>query len=292
MNTLKVYDVRVLPGDASFLLDDGKTAILYDAGFGFTGYGIAENIRKMIGSRQLDYIFLTHSHYDHVLGSAAICRVFPEAKVVASARTAYVFTRPGALAVMKDLDDKYAQRCGETPCAFLGSELHVDIVVSDGDVVEAGDMKFEVVELPGHTFCSIGFYLQGQEMLLACESLGVYNGGDVIVPSVLVGCKAALSSIERVCKMKIRKILMPHYGMLTDEETAFYLQNCYRATENCISFVYDRLQAGKSNEEIIADFFAEFRKGTVCDKYPLDAATLNTNIMINLVRKELLGQST
>ena len=53
MNTLKIYDVRVLPGDASFLLVDGKTAILYDAGFGFTGYGIAENIRKIIGSRQV-----------------------------------------------------------------------------------------------------------------------------------------------------------------------------------------------------------------------------------------------
>ena len=41
---IKVYDVRVLPGDSAFLLDNGETSILYDSGFGFTGERIAENI--------------------------------------------------------------------------------------------------------------------------------------------------------------------------------------------------------------------------------------------------------
>ena len=42
---IKITDVRCLKGDAAFLLDDGKTSILYDTGFGFTGYKIAENIK-------------------------------------------------------------------------------------------------------------------------------------------------------------------------------------------------------------------------------------------------------
>ena len=67
MTPITITDVRVFPGDCAFLLDDGKTAVLYDTGFAFTGSRIAENIRKVLGERQLDYILLTHSHYDHVL---------------------------------------------------------------------------------------------------------------------------------------------------------------------------------------------------------------------------------
>ena len=76
---IKVTDVRCQKGDAAFLIDDGKTSILYDTGFGFTGYAVAEIIKKILGERPLDYIFLTHSHDDHALGSAYILRHFPNA---------------------------------------------------------------------------------------------------------------------------------------------------------------------------------------------------------------------
>lgn len=36
MGDLAITDVRTLPGDSGFLIDDGKTAVLYDTGFGFT----------------------------------------------------------------------------------------------------------------------------------------------------------------------------------------------------------------------------------------------------------------
>ena len=70
MANIKITDVRSLPGDSAFLVDDGKTSILYDTGFAFTGNKVAENIKKELLSRQLDYIFLTHSHYG---GSGRIC---------------------------------------------------------------------------------------------------------------------------------------------------------------------------------------------------------------------------
>ena len=86
MKTLKITDVRAVPGDSAFLIDDGKTAILYDSGFAFTGYQVANNIKKELGERKLDYIFLTHSHYDHALGSVYALQYWPDAKVVAGVR--------------------------------------------------------------------------------------------------------------------------------------------------------------------------------------------------------------
>ena len=86
--------------------------------------------------------FLTHSHYDHALGSAYILRYYPDAKVVAGEHTAQVFQRDGAKRIMKDLDTKHAATCGVTDYPFLGDELRVDIRVQDGDIVKAGDMEF------------------------------------------------------------------------------------------------------------------------------------------------------
>ena len=91
---LKITDVRAHPGDSAFLVDDGVTSVLYDTGFAFTGYAIADNIRKVLGERQLDYIFLTHSHYDHALGSAYICARYPDVKVVAGEYAVKIFAKP------------------------------------------------------------------------------------------------------------------------------------------------------------------------------------------------------
>ena len=57
MHNIKITDVRSVPGDSAFLIDDGKTAIMYDSGFAFTGYAVAENIRKVLGDRPLITFF-------------------------------------------------------------------------------------------------------------------------------------------------------------------------------------------------------------------------------------------
>lgn len=290
MTDIKILDMRVQPGDAAFLIDDGKTTVLYDTGFGFTGFGVAENIKKYLGERKLDYIFLTHSHYDHALGCAYVLRVFPEAKVVAGHHTAEVFRRPGAKAVMKDLDAKHAAVCGVTEYEFLGDELRVDTEVGDGDTVQAGDMAFEVLWLPGHTNCSIGFYLREKALLLSTESIGVYDGEKLILPAVLVGCKAAMESVDRVCSMKIEHIVLPHLGLQDREHTQYYLSHCKIALQKTIDYILTRLQMGKTNEEIVEEYVSAFWHGTVRVKYPINALKLNTNIMINLVRKELFEE--
>ena len=283
-NILKVVDMCIEPGDSAFLLDDGKTAILYDTGFGFTGFRMAEKIKSYLGERTLDYIFLTHSHYDHALGSAYILRTFPNAKVVASQYAAYVFTRPGAKAVMKDLDARHAARCGVSDYPFLGDELRVDIAVEDGDVVQAGDLRFEILSLPGHTKCCIGFYLAEQKLFLSCESLCVYVGNEQLRPAVLVGFDLCLQSIEKVSKLDIEAVVAPHYGLLTAQESRFYLENGAKAVLDMQSFILRQIQAGLTNEEIAGNI-AKTRSEFAQSLYPKDAAALNTNIMINLLRK-------
>ena len=284
---LKITDVRSQKGDASFLIDDGKTSVLYDTGFGFTGEDIVKNVKAVLGNRALDFIFLTHSHYDHALGSANVLRHYPNAKVVAGKYAASIFERDGAKRTMKQLDENFAKKCGVTNYEFLGDELRVDIAVDEGDVISAGDMVFKVINLPGHTRCCVGFYCEKQGLLLANETLGVYDGEKTIMPLFLVSYADTLNSIEKVKNLKVKNVVAPHFGLLNETQTKFYLNSIKNATTEMAQEMLNSIKKGHTDEEIIEEFKSKFWHGYMKEIYPIDAITLNTSIMIKLLRNEL-----
>lgn len=288
METINILDMRAHPGDSAFLVDDGKTAILYDSGFAFTGYRVAENIKAYLGDRALDYIFLTHSHYDHALGSVYARRYWPNVQVVAGEYAAKIFAKASARAVMRDLDRKFAVQCGVEQYEDLIDELRVDIPVADGETVQAGDLAFTAVALPGHTKCSVGYYCAQHRLLLSSETIGVYDGAGGVVPSYLVGYQMALDSIARVETLAIDYILVPHYGLLDKEQTASYLRIARRSAVETAREITDRLKNGEERSAIIAFFKEKFYHGYIKTIYPIDAMELNTGITIDLLERELL----
>lgn len=286
MKDIKITDVRAVPGDSAFLIDDGKTAILYDTGFAFTGYAIAEKIRKALGDRPLDYIFLTHSHYDHALGSAYVAKVYPSVKVVAGKHAAKVFCKPSARAVMRELDRKVAEKYGVHEYEDWIDALKVDIAVKDRDIISCGDLRFTVIGLPGHTKCSVGFYLAENRLLLGTETLGVYFGDDTYLPSYLVGYQMALDSFQRAKQLDIDSILLPHYGVVGKAEATEYLEKAEAVSIATAQVIKEQLLSGRSHEEVAVYLEEMLYSDNVAPTYPVDAFHLNTDIMIELVRKE------
>lgn len=285
---LKITDVRSHPGDSAFLIDDGTTSVLYDTGFAFTGYAVADNIGKILGERSLDYIFLTHSHYDHAAGSAYVCARYPDVKVVAGEYAVKIFAKPTARAVMRDLDRKFAEKCGVHEYEDLIDALRVDIPVKDGDTVRAGSMEFTAVDLPGHTKCSVGYYLKSEKLLLSTETLGVYDGDALVVPSYLVGYGMALDSIAKVEKLGVEKIVLPHYGLLDESKTEFYLSEGRKNAVDAAEKIAEILKNGGSCGDAARYFRDRFYRGNVPAIYPEDAMELNTGIMVKLIERELV----
>lgn len=289
MGKINITDVRVHPGDSAFLIDNGTTAILYDSGFAFTGFKVAEKIKNILEERKLDYIFLTHSHYDHALGAAYALKFWPDAKVVAGEYASKIFAKPTAKAVMRDLDRKIAKQCNATDYEDLIDDLRVDIAVKDGDKIMAGDLEFIAIDLPGHTKCSVGYYCPKEKLLLSCETIGVYNGDDDVVPSYLVGYDMSLKSIEKVQALDIENILIPHYGLLDLKKTKIYLNKAKESAVSVAEEIVSMLKDNKTKEEITARFKERFYYGYIKEIYPIDAMELNTGIMIDLLKREFLG---
>ena len=287
---ITVTNVKANPGDSAFLIESETGAVLCDTGFAFTGEQIAQNIRAKLSGKPLDMILLTHSHYDHVLGAPYIKKHYPDCKIVAGEYAGKIFAKPTARAVMRDLDRKFANKCGVFDYDDLIDELCADVTVNDGDTVECKDMTFRVIALPGHTKCSVAYYLEEAKLLLSTETIGVFDGESTVVPSYLVGYDMTLKSIERARTIDIDKMLVPHMGVIDRDTAAFYLDEAKRSAEDTCREIITLLKNGKTHDDAVEYFKNKFYHGKIAEAYPIDAMMLNTNIMVSLIEKELMSR--
>ncbi len=59
-----------------------------------------------------------------------------------------------------------------------------------------------------------GNYLAENKLLLGSETLGVYGGPGIVLPSYLIGYEITRQSIDKAENMEIETILIPHCGLL------------------------------------------------------------------------------
>lgn len=93
-----------------------------------------------IGNADLEYILLTHGHFDHIGGVKEIKEKF------------------GAKVVISSQDEPMLSSGKLSLAAFCGgvqNNTSADILVKDGDVIELGKTSIKVMATPGHTKGSV-----------------------------------------------------------------------------------------------------------------------------------------
>ena len=175
-----IRDVTGGPGGMSLLVKGAEKNLLHDCGMACFNKELITNIEQEIGEGVLDYIALSHSHYDHMGALPYLLERWPDVQVCASEKTAEVFRRPGAVNMIESMGKSAAEFYGKNPEDVKASNLRVDIVLENGDVINLGDEKLLCFETRGHTDCSMSFLLQPQGILFASESTGVMETSDRI----------------------------------------------------------------------------------------------------------------
>ena len=119
----------------------------------------AEFLLEMIKNQQykLIKIFLTHGHFDHILGIEGIKKAYPDVPVV----------------IGKNDEDILATPAANLSMMFSGNPvaLKADETVNDHDVVEILGTKVKCIEVPGHTKGGMCFYFEENKMLFAGDTL-------------------------------------------------------------------------------------------------------------------------
>lgn len=286
---MQVTKVSPLPGSACILISTQQKAALVDSGFSFCADKMIENIKSVLGSRPLDYILLTHSHYDHASGSGRCRLAYKDVKVAASEYAAKILSKPSALSVICEMNESAAKYYGAENPEDKPGDLSVDMVLREGDVIDMGDVTLRVMEAQGHTKCCISFYVPQNKTLISCETLGACSKEQSVAPGFLVSYEMSVNYMKRVIDMDIEGLLVSHFGVLRGNSCREFLNRALRSAEQLKDLIINDHLSGKTHSEIIEHYKEVFYNEELQKIQPLSAFYLNANHLVPMVIKELLG---
>lgn len=194
--------------DEYAILGGGMTYIVPDVMAQIKAAGIeVEKIRRLV---------LHHSHFDHVGIAPFLKQQWPWIKITASVRAKQLLAQEDVVAGIVGLNQMMLPKKDEL--AYLCESLDiktiwVDETVAQGDVLGCGDLDFEIIDVPGHSSCSMAIYIPREKVLSASDSAGIIYG-DMVFAAANSNFDLYQESLEKMAEYEVAIHLFEHYGAL------------------------------------------------------------------------------
>ncbi len=201
------------PSDAaSYLVSLGDKAALIDAGSGRGLAQLRKNIAECLGPHvQLEYLLLTHCHFDHTGGALAV-------------RDEY-----GCRIVAHELDAIYLESGDNrvTAASWYGARLErftIDIKLQGQESkLTIGNGAVTAIHCPGHSPGSVVYTtdIDGQLILFGQDVHGPIHS------DLLSDEKQYLASLAKLLNLKADLLLEGHFGVIeTKQEVREFIESC------------------------------------------------------------------
>ncbi len=145
-----------LGANVYLILNEKKSLIDVGGDFNF----IERAISKYVDLRDLDYIILTHTHFDHASATKDLRDV------------------SGAEVMLHEKEYEFA-RLQNFSSSFFGVNFppfEADRLLNEGDEINLGKLKLKVIHTPGHTPGSICLYDEDEKIMFTGDTV-FPNGG-------------------------------------------------------------------------------------------------------------------
>ncbi len=281
-----IYRVTAGQGGEALLIVGSEKTALIDCGMGYCWEKLLVNMETRLGERSLDYIVLSHTHYDHIGALPYIKNRYKDAVVVGAEHGAGVLEKPNALKLIKYLGEKAGELYSGKPIELITENMKIERIVYEGNKIELGDRSLLVLETPGHTNCSLSFFMEPDRVLFASESTGILANPNFVHTAILKSYNDSICSGEK-CKTLIAKtIILPHYGMLPVEYNDQYWEQFVKDSEHKKEFILDLYKKGLTLEEMTEEYSKKYWSELREQEQPKPAFLLNAKNIIQVIIKE------
>ena len=213
-----------------------------------------DRIKKIKQNIKIDYLIINHMEPDHSGGVVALCREFPEIKVVGNAKTADMLK------------------------GYYGLEKNV-VVVADGDCIDLGGKTLQFHLTPMiHWPETMMTYLVEDKMLFAGDAFGCFgalNGGIVDTEMDTSGYYPEMtryySNIVAKYGLFVQKALAKFADVLVDYICSTHGPVWHDELKKVIG-VYDKLSRGESEDGVVIAYASMYG---------------NTEEMVDVVARQL-----
>jgi len=223
------------PAYPAYLIRGDEKNLLIDAGINLFGPLYLQSIGDILGSiNRLDYIFITHSHYDHLGALPYLKRMIPGVKIGGFNTIVDLLKKESVLERMNSLSEiqreVFREITGEEDVRITPVEF--DHLLRDGDKFDLGGITCEIYETPGHTRDCLSYFIPELGALFPGEIVGVpdWQTGNEIQVEFLSSYDDYLESIGKLTKLEPELIGMAHGWYFTGEDAINFLEKSYDET--------------------------------------------------------------
>ena len=186
---------------AIYLVHFADSAALIDAGSGRASDRVLLNIEAAgVLPEQVQYLLLTHCHYDHTGGAAAFRQRFGWRVAIHSLEATALETGDNKLSAASWYGDHLA-RCP------------VDVRLADGDRIRLAEREIQVIHIPGHSPGSLAYLVEseGKRVLFAQDVHGPIH------PALLSNRTDYQASLRKLQALQADILCEGHYGVFVGQ---------------------------------------------------------------------------
>jgi len=273
-----------------YLFKGESEGAIFEGGTGSMGPLVRQQARQLgIGDDFVKQVVITHAHPDHVMAVPLLREIFPAVTVLASETAAKTLAAEKAISFFCQVDDALTNslmkaqviREEHRPSPFPDKQIAVDRTLKEGDGVAVGSgVRFEVLETPGHSDCSLSFFEPVGKTLLISDASGYYlPEHDCWWPNYFTGYEAYLGSMRRLAALHAETLCLSHNAAIKGaDDVVSYFERAISATEQYHERIIQEHQAGKTVRQIAEELGAEVYEKT--QLLPLDFFQKNCGLLV------------
>jgi len=277
-----------------YLLKGGDEYALLGGGM---AYIVPDLIRQLeeyeIDESRIKRIIILHSHFDHCGIVPFFKKRLPHVKITASARAKELLAARKIIDSIEFLNQVLIMKYGiedkakELDLSFTG--VDIEEVVKDGEILPCGNLSMEIIEVPGHSSCSVAVYVREEKAMFASDAGGV-PFGDRVFTAANSNFDKYVESLDKMARYETEIHIAEHYGARTGEDGRAFLQKSMISAKETRQILEESLARTNDVKLSTKEITEMLTKNAPAGFVPKEVIALVTEQMLRFVSGQKSGE--